>query len=499
MEKAQKIYEEQRKKLKAMEYVGFLTDWDMQTEAPRGGMEAASAQQAILAEMEYRMRTEPEYVQAVDTLYAGREALEPILAHEIEVQKKNMDELRKVPMEEYTRYQELISNAYPLYVEAKTENDFQKFAPSLEKILGYQRKMAEWLQTEERQGYDVLLDKYEDGFGIREYDAFFEVLRRELVPFVQKVTGKKLAYDRQFAEKTYDVEGQKQFCRYLQDVMCFNKASGVMKESEHPFTSGFGTKDVRITVHYYPDHFTSSIFSAIHETGHGLYEQQVDPALDETCSGGGASMGMHESQSRFYENMIGRSRAFWEAHYGKLQEIFPEQLSSVPLEDFMKYINTAECSFIRTEADELTYPLHIMLRYDMEQAFMKGELEVKDFPEHWNQLFEKYFGMVPPSDTEGVLQDVHWAYGNVGYFPTYALGSAYAAQIYYAMNRDFDVEASLKEGTTKKINDWLREHIHRYGSSKTPGEILREATGEEFNPHYYVEYLIGKYSRIYDI
>lgn len=210
-------------------------------------------------------------------------------------------------------------------------------------------------------------------------------------------------------------------------------------------------------------------------------------------------MGMHESQSRFYENMIGRSRGFWEVHYGKLQELFPEQLKDVPLDDFMKHINRAECSFIRTEADELTYPLHIMLRYDMEQAFMKGELEVKDFPKHWNQLFEKYFGIVPSNDTEGVLQDVHWAYGNVGYFPTYALGSAYAAQIYHAMNQDFNVEESLKEGTTKKINDWLKEHIHRYGASKTPEEILKAATGESFNPHYYVDYLKDKYSRIYEI
>ena len=281
--------------------------------------------------------------------------------------------------------------------------------------------------------------------------------------------------------------------------MCFDKSRSVLKESEHPFTSGFGSRDVRITVHYYPENFVSSIFSAIHETGHGLYEQQSDPALDETFSGGGASMGLHESQSRFYENMIGRSRAFWEVHYGKLQEIFSEQLGEVPLDDFVKYINTVERSFVRTEADELTYPLHIMLRYDMERAFMKNELEVKDFPRYWNQLFREYFGMEPPTDTLGVLQDVHWAYGNVGYFPTYALGSAYAAQIYHAMNRDFDVEASLKDGTTQKINDWLREHIHRFGASMPPAEILKNATGEEFNPQYYVDYLIEKYSRIYEL
>ena len=499
MEEAKKFYEEQRRKLKAMEYIGFLTDWDLQTEAPRGSMETAAAQQAVLAELEYKMQTDPQYVQAVDTLYENREQLSPVLAHEIQRQKKSLDEIRKVPMEDYVSYQELVSNAYPLYVEAKQNNSFETFAPSLEKIIDFQRKLADWLSTEERQGYDVLLDQYEEGFGTREYDRFFGVLREKLVPFVHKVADKKLSYDRSFAEKTYDADKQREFCRYLQEVMCFDKSRSVLKESEHPFTSGFGSRDVRITVHYYPENFVSSIFSAIHETGHGLYEQQSDPALDETFSGGGASMGLHESQSRFYENMIGRSRAFWEVHYGKLQEIFSEQLGEVPLDDFVKYINTVERSFMRTEADELTYPLHIMLRYDMERAFMKNELEVKDFPRYWNQLFREYFGMEPPTDTLGVLQDVHWAYGNVGYFPTYVLGSAYAAQIYHAMNRDFDVEASLKNGTTQKINDWLREHIHRFGASMPPAEILKNATGEEFNPQYYVDYLIEKYSRIYEL
>ena len=499
MDEALRIYTEQRSKIKALGYVGFLTNWDVQTEAPRGSMESEAKQQAVLAELEYRLRSDPAYTQAVNTLYEGRAALDPTLAHEIEIQKKDLDELQKIPMEEYTAYQELTYTSYPVYVEAKNTNQFSLFAPYLEKILAYQRKLVDWLGTDTRRGYDVLLDKYEEGMTTEEYDRFFAVLREQLVPFVKKVTAKKLELDRGFASQTYDAARQKQFCEYLQDVMKFDKSRGVLKESEHPFTSGFGSRDVRITVHYYPENFVSSIFSVIHETGHGLYEQQCDPALDETFSGGGASMGLHESQSRFYENMIGRSRAFWQVHYAKLQETFPEQLKDVPLESFVKYINTAECSFVRTEADELTYPLHIMLRYDMEQAFMRGELEVKDFPAHWNHLFEEYFGMVPPTDTLGVLQDVHWAYGNVGYFPTYALGSAYAAQIAHAMSQDFDIAESLQDGTTARINEWLREHIHRYGASRPPREILRQAVGEDFNPQYYVDYLIEKYSRIYDL
>lgn len=239
----------------------------------------------------------------------------------------------------------------------------------------------------------------------------------------------------------------------------------------------------------------SSIFSVIHETGHATYERQCDPALNDTLSGGGASLGMHESQSRFYENIIGRSRAFWAVHYSKLQQVFAPQLNDVTLDEFAAYINRAQVSFVRTEADELTYPLHIMLRYEIEQNLIDGTLQVKDLPYYWNAKFTEYFCITPPNDTLGVLQDVHWAYGNIGYFPTYALGSAIAAQLYHAMSKDFDVEASLSSGTTKQINNWLRDHVHKYGASKYPDEILRIATGEDFNPDYYIDYLINKYSK----
>lgn len=206
-------------------------------------------------------------------------------------------------------------------------------------------------------------------------------------------------------------------------------------------------------------------------------------------------MGLHESQSRFYENMIGRNPAFWAVHYKHLQQHFPVQLKRVSLQQFCDFVNRAECSFVRTEADELTYPLHVMLRYEIEKKLIDGSLEVADLPAFWNQKFTEYFGITPPNDTLGVLQDVHWAYGNFGYFPTYALGSAIAAQLYHHMNNDFNVEESLQNGTTQQVNNWLKEHVHKYGSSKYPDEILRLATGEDFNPNYYVDYLIKKYSK----
>ena len=396
-------------------------------------------------------------------------------------------------------FREHLAHTYPVYVKAKQQNDYASFAPYLERIITYNRNLTKYLEQPGKTGYDVLLDRFEPGFLKRDYDGFFDLLRRELVPFAAKINASKLEGDFSFGKKTYPREEQIRFCEYLRDVMCVDRNHSVMRESEHPFTTGFGTDDIRITNHYYEDNLPSAIFSAIHESGHGLYMAQVDPTLNDTLSWDGASMAMHESQSRFYENMIGRSPLFWKVHYPKLKETFPEQLRDVPQETFIRYINQSGYSFIRTEADELTYPLHIMLRYEVEKAVVEEGLRAEDIPAFWNERFRDYFGMTPPTDTLGVLQDVHWATGEFGYFPTYALGSAYAAQIYAAMERDLDVEKALSSGTTREINEWLREHIHRYGASKYPKEILKLATGEEFDPGYYVDYLVHKFTEVYGV
>lgn len=494
MKKELEFYLAQRKKIVALGYVNFIIGWDMQTDAAENSILANSEQSAVISEMSYRLTTDPEFESSVAVLYEHRDELDEVLRHEIEVTYKNIQDTKKIPLEEYTAYSELSSKAYPIYVRAKTENNFELFRPYLEKIVEFCRKQTVWLATDTVKGYDVLLDMYEPHYNQAKYDKFFDVLREKLVPFVKEKT-KKPAVVPEWAKQTFDKAKQREFCEYIRDVMCFDKSRGIMKESEHPFTSGFGTDDVRITTHYYEDNLVSSIFSTIHETGHATYEQQCDPALNGTLSGGGASLGLHESQSRFYENMIGRSRAFWAVHFGKLQEVFAPQLDNVSLDEFVAYVNIVEASFVRTEADELTYPLHVMLRYEIEKKVIAGELEVKDLPKYWKDKFTEYFGITPPTDTLGVLQDVHWAYGNFGYFPTYALGSAIAAQLCHYMNKDFDVEASLKDGTTKRINEWLKDHVHKYGASKYPDEILRLATGEDFNPDYYVDYLIDKYSK----
>ncbi len=494
MQQELRFYKEQRKKILAFRYVSFLTEWDSQTDAAAGSIAADSVYNATLSEMSYRLTTDPEFERCVETLYKTRETLDDVLRHEIEVMHKSIADAKKTPMGEYVAFNELTARAYPVYVEAKRTCNFELFRPYLEKIVDYCRKQTVWLATETRKGYDVLLDQYEPHYTQAKYDAFFDVVREKLVPFVKSKTSEPQPVP-SWAKQKFDVAKQREFCEYIRDVLCFDKNFGIMKESEHPFTSGMGTDDVRITTHYYENDLVSSIFSVIHETGHATYERQCDPALNDTLCGGGASLGMHESQSRFYENIIGRNRAFWQAHFSKLQKVFAPQLNDVDLDEFVNYVCRVERSFVRTEADELTYPLHIMLRYEIEQKLIDGSLQVKDLPSFWNDKFTEYFGITPPNDSLGVLQDVHWAYGNFGYFPTYALGSAIAAQLFYAMNKQFDVESSLADGTTARVNEWLREHIHKYGASKYPDEILCLATGEDFNPDYYVNYLVEKYSK----
>ncbi len=494
MKQALDFYLSQRKKILAQNYAGFVISWDQQTQATEQSIIANAEYMGVFSEYSYQLMTDPQFEQAVETLYNNRSQLDDVLAHEVEVTYKNICDTKKIPQEEYIKYSQLMSEAYPIYVRAKEQNDFALFEPYLEKIVDYCRKQTVWLATDTLKGYDVLLDGYEPKYNQAKYDAFFQLLREKLVPVVKKVTEKPYQTPA-WAQQKWDVGKQKQFCEYLRDVLCFDKSRGFMAESAHPFTSGFGTDDVRITNHYDEDILESAIFSVIHETGHALYEQQCDKSLNGTFCSGGASLGMHESQSRFYENIIGRSVEFWQAHYPKLQQIFAPQLDNVSLTEFLSHVNRAERSFIRTEADELTYPLHVMLRYEIEQKLISDELQVAQLPKYWKEKFQEYFGITPPTDTLGVLQDVHWAYGNFGYFPTYALGSAIASQLFAHMNKDFDVYQSLASGNTKQVNEWLKNHVHKHGASKYPDEILRLAIGEDFDATYYVDYLVNKYGK----
>ncbi|MFP4186772.1 MAG: carboxypeptidase M32 [Acholeplasmataceae bacterium] len=496
MERYLKIYREKRRILKAYEYFNWIVNWDQETEAPDRSLPYRTKQVETMTEEQYRHMADPDYVEAIERLYERRDELDVDLSAEIRKEYKDLRIIKRVPKDEYIAYRVLTSSAPKVWAEAKEKDDFSLFEPTLERIVTFNRKLVKYLETDELKGYDILLDFYEEGFSTELYDTFFEHLRTELVPFVRAVTDEHRKH--RFSRKlkgVFPVEKQREFAEYLKEVLHF---SGVLKESVHPFTSGVSSTDTRITTHYDETNFTSSIFSTIHEIGHALYETQNDPKYDDTFLHGGASLGMHESQSRFYENVIGRSRAFWDTHYARLAQTFPKQLKNIGLDEFYRFINHTKRSLIRIEADELTYALHVMVRYELEKSLIDGRMKVADLPKKWRTLMTRYVGKRPKTDREGVLQDVHWSSGSFGYFPTYALGSAYAAQIRFAMAKELDIDQAIRENRIKDINDWLKERIHRYAAARTPRELMRLSTGADFDPRYYVDYLRDKFALTQD-
>lgn len=495
MEKYLNTYLETRKKLKAYEYYTWLASWDAETEAPKGSIEYRSKQQEVMANEVYAIESNPAYMEAIEYLFANQEALDHDLAVEIRKQHKGLRMIKKVPKDEYIAYQVLMGKSVHVWAEAKNKDDFATYAPTLKQIVSYQRKLIQYLEEDHLKGYDILLDMYEEGMGQKEYDAFFDTLREQLVPFVKEVIETPEPVHPDLKNGHFPKEKQRAFSEYLLDVFAYDRNRGLLKTSEHPFTSGVTSVDTRITTRYLEDFLPSSIFATIHEMGHGLYELGNDPKYDDTFLHGGTSLGIHESQSRMYENNIGRSKAFWQTHYQTLKEMMAPALDNVTVDDFIAYINHAEKSLIRVEADELTYALHIMLRYDIEKSLIDGSLEVEDLPKVWKEKMDAYIGITPPNDTLGVLQDIHWSFGAFGYFPTYALGSAYAAQIYDSMAAQIDVTKAIQSNDIQTINAWTKKHIHQFAGSKNPKEIMLEATGKPFDPTYYVNYLKGKYRK----
>jgi len=485
-----------QKKQKAFALVLGIASWDSNTEAPKDCFPYRSEMLSIISGESFSIGTSDTYKEVVNGLMERLDELDDMHQKEIKKAKKNLDKIAKIPKEEYIEYSKLVNMAQRVWEDAKEQDDYELFKPYLQKIIQAKKKQVAY-RGDTDNPYNVLLDDFEEGMDMEQYDAFFDTIKKDLVPFVKEILDQKTNRDETFITTMYPKAKQKEFVEYLMNVFNYNFDRGLLKESVHPFTWNTHSKDVRFTVRYLENYVFSSIFAGIHELGHAIYEQQVDESLDMTNLKSGASMGMHESQSRFYENIIGRSKVFWEVHYDHLKTLFPKQLNDVDIEMFYEGINRVEESMTRVEADELTYPLHILIRYEIERMIFNDNIDLDTLPDIWNQKMREYLNIEPKTDAEGILQDVHWSGGMFGYFPTYALGSAYAAQIYYTMINDIDFEALIKDNNIEKINQWLQEKIHRFGSSKKPREILKDVTGEDFNPKYYVRFLKEKYSEIY--
>lgn len=489
------------RKMKQYEEAIALIYWDMRTGAPKKGIGTRSEVVGELSTEVFRMSTSDEMGEylAFFTQPAELEQLDAISRKMVEECKKEYDRSKKIPAEKYQAYVVLTSQAESAWEDAKHNSDWTSFQPYLEKIVATTQEFIE-LWGYEGHKYNTLLDMYEPGMTVEKLDEVFGTLREKAVPLLQRIQASPNQPDRSFLDQQFEISKQKQFSLSILKQMQYDFEAGRLDETVHPFATALNPGDVRITTRYLLNDITSALFGTIHEGGHALYEQNISSELVGTNLCTGTSMGIHESQSRFWENVIGRSKAFWDRYYGELQTTFSPQIDKVDVDTFYKAINHIEPSLIRIEADELTYNLHIMIRYELEKGLFNGTIAVADLPAAWNAKYEEYLGVTPANDGEGVLQDVHWSGGAFGYFPSYALGNMYAAQFTQTLRQELPAFDSLiAEGNLAPIKEWLTEKVYKHGKLLTPNEIIREVTGEELNPEYLVQYLEEKYKSVYGI
>jgi len=492
----EKLSELQRK-LYAYRYAANAIYLDSVTAAPSDTEEGRSVAMGEISGFAYELTTAPETIELLEGLKEKSGELTPHQAREVELLLRDHEYISSIPQDEYVAFQVLSTKSESVWHRAKPANDYAMFMPYLRDMMATSARFAKYYKPEQ-DPYETLLGQYERGLTMAKCDEFFGKLRANIVPLLKKISGKPQIDDSPLYGD-FPVDRQKELTERIMAFMTVDPRHCTCGETEHPFTIEFNKDDVRITTHYHTDSVTSSLYSVVHESGHALYELGGAAEHMYTVVAGGVSMGIHESQSRFFENILGRSEAFTDMLLPELRRLFPGKFDWIPSREFYRMINKSEPSLIRTEADELTYPLHIMVRYELEKRLIHGELSVEELPAEWNRLYSEYLGVEVPDDTHGVLQDSHWSGGQIGYFPSYALGSAYGAQFLARMRQDLDPFAAIRAGDMKPIVDWLGDKIYRHASMYDPNTLLEMVAGAPFDPQYYVDYLENKYSDVYGL
>ena len=486
-----------------------LLNWDMQTYMPPGGAEGRSHAMATLSSMAHELFIRDDFGEALTAAESEVQGLDPDSdeAGIVARLRRDFDKSRRVPSEWVEHSVRITGLAFSAWVEARKASSFADFRPHLEKVLDVKRSYVSFFEPYDSP-YDPLLDDYEPGLKLATVREIFAELRESQIPLIQAISERSNAVDDSFLHVAYDEQTQIDFGLEVIRDLGYDLNRGRLDTAPHPFSQSLNRGDVRITNRVYPNQFGPALFGSAHEAGHAIYSQGIAPALDRipTLSGStlegahDASLGIHESQSRMLENLIGRSRAFWTAYYPRLQAAFPSQLGGVDAEAFYRGINKVERSLIRVDADEATYNLHILIRFEIEADLIEGNLAIDDLPEAWNAKFEEYLGLRPPDDRRGVLQDIHWSDGYIGYFPTYTLGNLISVQLWQKLRQDLpDLEAQISKGEFGELIGWLNEKIHRHGGKYEPMDLLKRATGEELSAKPYLKYLTDKYSEIYGL
>jgi carboxypeptidase Taq len=478
-----------------------LLAWDQETYMPPGAAQNRAQQLATLNQLVHQKFTSDEIGELIEALKSELPSLDPDSDQACIVKQvsREYDKQRKVPSEWVAEFSKVTSLAQEAWKKAREESNFSSFEPDLSKVLELRKQYAEFFSPFDHV-YDPLLDDFEPGMKTADVREVFEDLRPKQVELVQAIIESSHPVDDAILHQHFDEKKQWDFGIEAAKAFGFDFNRGRQDKSTHPFTTSFSHNDVRITTRIKPDFLSVGLFGTLHEAGHGLYEQNFSPNLARTPVAGGASLAIHESQSRMWENLVGRSRPFWVGFYPKLQEYFPSQLGNVNLDSFYRAINKVEQSLIRTEADEATYNLHIMLRFELELALIEGNLQVSDLPEVWNTKMEEYLGITPPTDAEGVLQDIHWSFGIFGYFSTYSLGNLVASMFWEKILADIpDVEHQFESREFDPLLSWLQDNILQHGAKFKPADLIKRVTGSELTAEPYIRYLETKYGEIYQL
>lgn len=490
------------KELAVLRSCAALLGWDEQTNLPAHGAEHRANQLALLAGMCHEKATHPRIKDLLEKLTDEAElgGADSVEAANVREALRNYQRSTKLPrqlVEELSRVSTLAQQAW---IEARQQSNFDKFEPWLTKMVELKREEADAQGSASGIRYDALLEDYEPGATVEQLNAVFSPLREHLVELVSAIRDSGIQPDISILERQYPVDVQKSLSIEAAKMIGFNFDAGRLDIAAHPFCSGIGPGDCRLTTRYNEHHFSGALFGTLHEAGHGIYEQGLPTEAFGLGAGDSCSLGIHESQSRMWENLVGRSHAFWEFFYPHTQQSFPAALRDVTLEQFYQAINDVRPSWIRVEADEVTYNLHIMLRFEIEQELISGNVAAKDVPEVWNDAFTRYFGMTPTSASQGCLQDVHWSAGLFGYFPTYSLGNMYASQFFEKANSDLgDLHAMFRQGEFQPLKDWLRTNIHTQGRRYSAPKLVEVVTGQPLSSEPLLRHLKSKFGAIYQL
>jgi carboxypeptidase Taq len=478
-----------------------LLGWDERTKLPPAAGEYRAEQMSFLAGLIHKKQTAPEVGEWLAELVDSRLAADPHseTGADIANLRRDYERKTKLPQSLVEELAKLSVLGQQLWVEARKANDFASFRPLLERMVELKRQEAAAIGYVDVP-YDALLDEYEPGAKTAEVARVLAGLREQLVPLVAQIATSRRRPNLDTLKRQFPIALQEKFGRLTAEAIGFDFRQGRLDVTDHPFCAGMGPRDVRLTTRYEENFLPGALFSTLHEAGHGIYEQGLPTDRYGLPTGEAVSLGIHESQSRMWENFVGRSRAFWEHFFPQAQASFPDALASVTLDDFYFAINDVRPSLIRTESDEATYNLHIMVRFELEQDLLEGNLRVADLPAAWNAKYREYLGIESPTDSDGVLQDVHWSGGAIGYFPTYSLGNLYAAQLFEAAERDLgNLQAMFRRGEFLPLRDWLRKHIHSQGRRYPAAELAQRATGCQLSHDALLRHLRAKFGPLYEL